>query len=34
MLKEAVNTDLTSFRDQSPHLDVYKKESISEEEAL
>lgn len=34
MCKEAVNTALTSLNNQSPHLDVYKKESISGEGAL
>lgn len=31
--KEAVDSALTSLNNQSPHLDVYKKESISGEGA-
>lgn len=34
IVQEAVTTALTSLNNQSPHLDVYKKESISGEGAL
>lgn len=34
MWKEALDSALTSLNNQSPHLDVYKKESISGEGAL